>query len=301
MRKTKKRFLSALLACAMLISLFPFAAFADAPATELPTADENGVITLTKDVTLAGVCSIDEGASLTIDLNGYKITNANGQNTIENHGTLIINDSSQDKTGVVDNITHGKAAIYNYGTLTIQGGMYTRSLETQDCVDDGADNSWYTVVNVGTMTINEGFFTTADGQPENLGNRSSLIRNGDGTSPGNLTISDGTFVSGANVIKNEPGSVIEAITGGTFTMDNSKIAWYGGNNLLQNYGTIKTISGGIFKALGDGLSIDEDASYYRQGIGVYDDGKTRTFINRAYTSQRYILSQCNHTIFVRCW
>lgn len=273
MRKTKKRFLSALLACAMLISLFPFAAFADAPATELPTADENGVITLTKDVTLAGVCSIDEGASLTIDLNGYKITNANGQNTIENHGTLIINDSSQDKTGVVDNITHGKAAIYNYGTLTIQGGMYTRSLETQDYVDDGADNSWYTVVNVGTMTINEGFFTTADGQPENLGNRSSLIRNGDGTNTGNLTITGGTFVSGANVIKNEPESVIEAITGGTFTMDNRKIAWYGGNNLLQNYGTIKTISGGIFKALGDGLRINKDTSYYRQGIGVYDDGK----------------------------
>ena len=29
MRKTKKRFLSVLLACAMIISLFPFAAFAN--------------------------------------------------------------------------------------------------------------------------------------------------------------------------------------------------------------------------------------------------------------------------------
>ena len=29
MRKTKKRFLSALLACAMIVSLFPFASFAD--------------------------------------------------------------------------------------------------------------------------------------------------------------------------------------------------------------------------------------------------------------------------------
>lgn len=283
MRKAKKRFLSALLACAMLIGLFPFAAFA---------ADEN--VAKIGDQEYATLqAAIDEAASgakieliddtienitvaaddnITLDLNGYKVTNTN-THTIINNGHLVIKDGSSTATGTVDNITHGKAAIYNYGTLTIQGGMYTRSLETQDCVDDGADNSWYTVVNVGTMTINEGFFTTADGRPENLGNRSSLIRNGDGTSPGNLTISDGRFVSGANVIKNEPGSVIEAITGGTFTMDNSKIAWYGGNNLLQNYGTIKTISGGIFKALGNGLSIDEDASYYRQGIGVYDDGK----------------------------
>ncbi|MEE0510888.1 MAG: hypothetical protein UDG94_06645, partial [Peptococcaceae bacterium] len=43
--------------------------------------------------------------------------------------------------------------------------------------------------------------------------------------------------------------------------------------MLQSYGTIKTISGGVFKALGDGLSIDGDASYYRHGIGVYEDGK----------------------------
>ena len=35
MRKTKKRFLSALLACAMIIGLFPFAAFAgDAGSTD---------------------------------------------------------------------------------------------------------------------------------------------------------------------------------------------------------------------------------------------------------------------------
>lgn len=283
MRKTKKRFLSALLACAMLVGLFPFAAFAEngnvAKIGEqeyatlqgaIDQAADGAEIKLIADTTENITVATDD--NITLDLNGHKVTNTD-THTITNNGHLVIKDGGTTATGTVNNITHGKAAIYNYGTLTIQGGMYTRSLETQDWVEDGDDNSWYTVVNVGTMTINDGFFTTADGQSENLGNRSSLIRNGDGTSPGNLTISDGTFVSGANVIKNEPGSVIEAITGGTFTMDNSKIAWYGGNNLLQNYGTIKTISGGIFKALGDGLSIDEDASYYRQGIGVYDDGK----------------------------
>lgn len=285
MQKTKKRFLSALLACAMLVSLFPFAAFAEngnvakigereyATLQEAINEAASGAeIELIADTTENITVAADD--NITLDLNGHKVTNTN-THTISNNGHLVIKDDSSASaaTGTVDNITHGKAAIYNDGTLTIQGGMYTRSLETQDWVDDGADNSWYTVVNVGTMTINDGFFTTADGQSENLGNRSSLIRNGDDTSPGNLTISNGKFVSGANVIKNEPGSVIEAITGGTFTMDNSKIAWYGGNCLLQSYGTIKTISGGVFKALGDGLSIDGDTSYYRHGIAVYDDGK----------------------------
>lgn len=216
---------------------------------------------------------IPEGKTVTLDLAGHTITNVS-DHTIVNNGTLTIVDSG--KTGTVDNVTHGKAAIFNNGTVTIQGGTYTRSLETQDGVDDGTDNSWYTVVNDGAMTINGGTFTTADGQPENLGNRSSLVRNGadgDANEGVSLTITGGKFTSGANIIKNEPGSVIEAITGGTFTMDNSKIAWSGGNNLLQTYGTIKSITGGTFKALGDGVRIDGDKTYYRHGIAVYGDGK----------------------------
>lgn len=216
---------------------------------------------------------IPEGKTVTLDLAGHTITNVS-DHTIVNNGTLTIVDSG--KTGTVDNVTHDKAAIFNNGTMAIQGGTYTRSLETQDGVDDGTDNSWYTVVNDGTMTINGGTFTTADGQPENLGNRSSLVRNGaDGEANEgvSLTITGGKFTSGANILKNEPGSVIEAITGGEFTMDNSKIAWAGGNNLLQSYGTIKSITGGTFKALGDGVAIDGDKTYYRHGIAVYGDGK----------------------------
>lgn len=216
---------------------------------------------------------IPAGKTVTLDLAGHTITNVS-DHTIVNNGTLTIVDSG--KTGTVDNVTHDKAAIFNNGTVTIQGGTYTRSLETQDGVDDGTDNSWYTVVNDGTMTINGGTFTTADGQPANLGNRSSLVRNGaDGEANEgvSLTITGGKFTSGANILKNEPGSVIEAITGGEFTMDNSKIAWAGGNNLLQSYGTIKSITGGTFKALGDGVAIDGDKTYYRHGIAVYGDGK----------------------------
>lgn len=240
-------------------------------ADALNAAGPDDVITILTDITENVV--IPEGKTVTLDLAGHKITNVS-DHTIVNNGTLTIVDSG--KTGTVDNVTHGKAAIFNNGTMTIQGGTYTRSLETQDGVDDGTDNSWYTVVNDGTMTINGGTFTTADGQPENLGNRSSLVRNGadgDANEGVSLTITGGKFTSGANIIKNEPGSVIEAITGGEFTMDNSKIAWAGSNNLLQSYGTIKSITGGTFKALGDGVAIDGDKTYYRHGIAVYGDGK----------------------------
>lgn len=218
---------------------------------------------------------IPEGKNVTLDLAGHKITNVS-DHTIFNKGVLTVVDSSEGKTGTVDNVTHGKAAIFNNGTMTIENGTFTRSKETQDRPNDRGDNSWYTVVNDGTMTINGGTFTTGDGQPQNLGNRTSLVRNGadGGANEGvSLTINGGKFTSGANIIKNEPGSVIEAITGGEFTMDNSKIAWAGGNNLLQSYGTIKSITGGTFKALGDGVAIDGNLSYYRHGIAVYGDGK----------------------------
>ena len=242
-------------------------------ADAIAAAGDNDTITLLADVTEDVVVPADK--TITLDLNGYKITNA-ADHTIVNNGTLTITDSSEAKTGTVDNIAHGHAAIYNNGTMTIEAGTYTRSLETQDYVDDGADNSWYTVVNDGTMTINGGTFTTADGQPENLGNRSSLVRNGDDATSNTgvtLTITGGQFISGANVIKNEQGSVIASISGGTFTMDNSRIAWYGGNNVIQTYGTITSITGGTFKALGDGTPIDKDVIYYRHGIGVYGEGK----------------------------
>ena len=257
MRKTKKRFLSVLLACAMIISLFPIAAFAD--STSLPQA-EDGVITLTEDVTLTSACIIDAGASLTIDLNGHKITNADGQNTIENRGTLIINDSSQGKTGVVDNISHGKAAIYNYptGTVTLNGGTFDRSYEKGSTSEENGGNSYYTLKNFGTMTINPGVTVQQDGTSNSgtTGKYSSLVANGwysistagqEGQEPekvGNgatLTINGGTFKGGLNTIKNDDcGTVV--IKDGTFTNFAQAV--------VQNH-NILTIEGGNYAASAD--------------------------------------------------
>lgn len=77
---------------------------------------------VTEDVT------IPEGKTVTIDLAGYTLTNSSGH-TITNYGTLTIKDSGGN--GIVDNVTHARAAVYNYpgGTVTLNGGTYTRSKE----------------------------------------------------------------------------------------------------------------------------------------------------------------------------
>ncbi len=199
--------------------------------------------------------TIPEGKTLTLDLNGQTLTNVSSH-TIVNQGTLTILDSAGG--GVVDVVTHGKAALYNYGTIKeISGGMFTRSKETQYPVSGGtAANSWYTVVNGGVIEeISGGTFTTGDGTSKALGNLSSVIRNGVDDSadphPGEIKlISGGTFTGAANVLKNEPNGKIGTITGGTFTMDNQEQHFWGGNNVLQNYGTIDSITGGAFRAIG---------------------------------------------------
>ena len=289
----KRRFLSILLAALMLLSLLPATALAAvdgsgttsspytvSSATDFAEALEKGntgTIYVKLNNNIKGDLTVPSGKTVSLNLNGKTITNASDHTiTVAAGGSLTITG-----TGTVDNVTHGKAAIYNNGTMSITGGTYTRSQETQDTAENkyqGA-NSWYTVVNNGTMTISGGTFYTADGTPAKLGNRSSLIRNGASSSNSNvyLTIAGGTFTSAANVIKNEAGSVIRSISGGTFTMDNSGIAWQGGNNMLESYGTIESITGGTFRALGDGIAMNEKGgespTYYRHGIGVYNEGE----------------------------
>ena len=286
----RKRFLSILTALVLALSLLPASALAavggsgtsSSPYT-VTTAEElhgklnaGGYIKLNA-AEFEGDFVVPGGVTVNLNLNGKTITNESDHTiTVAAGGSLTITG-----TGTVDNVTHGKAAIYNNGTMSITGGTYTRSKETQDTAENSyqGTNSWYTVVNNGTMTISGGTFYTADGKSANLGNRSSLIRNGASSSNSNvyLTIAGGTFTSAANVIKNEAGSVIRSISGGTFTMDNSVVAWQGGNNMLESYGTIESITGGTFRALGNGVAMDEQGgeppTYYRHGIGVYNEGK----------------------------
>lgn len=249
----------------------PVAAIGDAPYPSVRAAIEHakaGDVVSLLDNTSEDLV-VPAGADVTLDLSGFTLSNER-DHTIVNNGTLTIADPKGG--GKVDALTHAKAAVCNNpgGTLSIEGGMITRSQEKQD---PGSQNSWYTIVNLGTIeSISGGLITTGVGTPGTLGNRSSLVLNGDGTTPGVIeSITGGEFKSAANIIKNELGSSIESITGGTFTMDNTSVRWYGGNNLVQNVGTIESITGGNFLMLGTGVSADEDYRYTRQGF--YSSGK----------------------------
>ena len=198
-------------------------------------AADNKTVTLLKDVTEDVVIPADK--TVTLDLNGKKLTNVSS-NTITNNGTLTITG-----TGTVDNVTHQKAALYNKGTATVEGGTYTRSAEASTSATNSGNNSYYVIDNYGTLTINKGTFKFSD---THEGAFSSLIHNGwyDGsknTSGQNavMTINDGNFTQGTGgkiTVKNDDYGELE-IKGGVFTQPQSN--YY----CVYNYNIAK-ISGG---------------------------------------------------------
>lgn len=192
----------------------------------------------TEDVTVA------EGKNLTLDLNGFKLTNVKGH-TITNNGTLTVTDSSEAKTGTVDNLTHGKGALVNAGTATLEGGTFERSNEAGKLAPySNGGNSWYTVQNKGTMTIKDGATVKNDG------GFSSNLCNADDTNA-KLVINGGTFAGGINAVKNGSNTKLE-ITGGTF----SNASQY----VVMNWSDA-TISGGTFTAEGTAPSVLFTSSY----------------------------------------
>lgn len=197
-------------------------------ADAVAKADNSATIQLLKDT--AEDITILAGKTITIDLNGKKITNKSADTiTVEKGAALTING-----TGTVDNVTHGKAAIVNGGTVVLNGGLYTRSKEDmENNKDTGGKNSYYTILNDngGVMTINAGV------EVKNIGHFSSMIRNG-GTTASTLTINGGTFSGGINTVKNDGAGTL-TINGGDFSNTTQFV--------VMNWHKA-TINGGSFKA-----------------------------------------------------
>ena len=162
---------------------------------------------------------IESGKNITINIaDGVTLTNVNNH-TIINKGKLTITGS-----GTVDNVTHGKAAVYNdlNATVILNGGTYKRSKETGIDANSSGDNSYYTIKNYGTMEINSGVTV------ENNGKFSSLLANGwysygadnepstNGDPVAKLTINGGVFTGGLNTVKNDDAGEM-TINGGTIT------------------------------------------------------------------------------------
>ena len=260
-----KKIISIALALLMVAVMLPVMAMAD-EATVVKTKDEltaavakGGEVTLGDNITAS--ITVENGKTVTLNLNGKTLTNEAGSDTIyvKMGCTLIING-----TGTVDNVSHGRAAIFNNGTVILNGGIYTRSAEVGTGKDPNSDkeNSWYTICNHGIMTVNPGVTVT------NTGTFSSVFENGyydykgsnersnyvSGTNHANpeLTIYGGTFEGGKITIKNDNGGKM-TIKDGTFTNK--------GNRVVYNV-HVAVIEGGEFNC---------PTTYFGNHIAVHTD------------------------------
>ena len=238
--------LSFAVACAAVLPMTAFAAEGDVAEVDgtgyqtvqaaIDAADGKTVILLAdtqENVTIA------KDTTITLDLGTFTLTNKDAKHTITNQGTLKVVG-----TGKVDNVNHGQAALWNEGVANLNGGTFDRSKDAGTSADTSNNNSYYTIVNHGTMTINDGVTVQ---QP---GKYSSLLENGwyngaQNTSgePSVLTVKGGTFTGGLNTIKNDDYGQL-TITDGTFTggEDTIALATMGGS---ANSGAVE-IAGGRF-------------------------------------------------------
>mgnify|MGYP003183821152 CR=1 FL=1 len=304
-----KKIISIALALLMVAVMLPVMAM----AAEVTTAEDlkaavaaGGEVTLGDDITAS--ITVKNGKPVTLNLNGHKLTNDADKDTIyvEMGGTLIING-----TGTVDNVSHVCAAIFNNGTVTLNGGTYTRSAEkgTGKTGEDNANgNSWYTICNHGIMTVNPGVTVT------NTGTFSSMFENGYQSYTGSkerqnyvegtnnaapaLTINGGTFEGGKITIKNDDGGILK-IGGGRFTNNGNRVvfnankaeinggefycpATYFGNEIAvdtlyadggQNAGQL-TITGGTF----DGKVTQSNGAVTTVSGGTFKKGVDESYI-----------------------
>lgn len=263
-------------------------------AEAVAAAQSGATVKLLKDVTEDVV--IPAGKTITLDLNGKKLTNIR-DNTITNHGKIEIIDKTG--KGVVDNITNAKTAITNDGTVVLRGGTYTRSQEAGKDKDNGGGNSYYTILNDngGSLTIYDGVTVY------NKGHFSSMIRNG-GTAgaESKLYINGGTFSGGINTVKNDESGYLN-ISGGDFSNTTQFVvmnwhkaeisgdATFAVNDTAEavlftsSYGgaaTTKgelTISGGYFKTATDTQDMIRDA---------YDaNNKGTAYVSGGYFNKRF--------------
>ena len=248
---------------------------------EAVAAANNATVTLLKDVTENVTIPTDK--TITLNLNGMTLTNVD-DHTILNNGNLTITG-----TGMVDNISHAKGALYNKGTVVINGGTFDRSRENGMNKGESGQNSWYTIKNVGTMTINDGATVQTAGNNAALGKFSSLVSNGyfntndyntnKGLDQPILTIDGGTFRGGLNTIKNDDRARL-TINGGTFSN------YY--QAVVQNH-NIAEITGGTFTAASDANT--ETYGIYNCGCGAGIDLGTLTVSGGTFTGATYAVAE----------
>ncbi|MCD7827756.1 MAG: carbohydrate-binding domain-containing protein [Clostridiales bacterium] len=289
----KKKALAYIVSILLVFTMVPMMAFASGSAASIGTdsydtlqdavdaaVDGDTVVleaSVTEDITVTG-------KSITLDLNGNTITNASGDTiTVAIDASLTI-----EGDGTVDNVTNGKAALFNNGTVVLNGGTYTRSKEAGTYSPNSANgNSYYVIVNHGTMTANDGI------EVDSTSGFSSMFENGyqtytsgtertgyvDGVNAAapSLTINGGTYDGGLYTVKNDDNSVL-VINDGTFinTVMATVLNW-----------NIATINGGTYDS-------EKYAVMIAAGSSSINSGEL-TITGGTFTSEKYSIYQYGST------
>ena len=141
----KKSILAILLALVMVASLLPFGALAD--GTSLP-GEVNGVIKLTGNVTLSAD-KVFTRESVTIDLAGYTLSLP--MIAAKEGATVTITDSSEAKNGKIVSGGSNTAVVYENSAIILNAGEISNV--------SNAAKGGNAVFNMGTLTINGGKIT----------------------------------------------------------------------------------------------------------------------------------------------
>ena len=171
----------------------------------------------------------DDGATITIKL----IQNVEGNFTIREGKNIIL-----DLNGCIldGKTTARKAALTNYGTVTIQDSVGNGTIKRSDNGSTGT--SYYTILNEGTMTIKSGKIFNNSGSPDKWSG-SSLICNGLQKSA-TLNIKGGTLQQDHFiVVKNDEHGILN-ISGGIIKSNTQAV---------QNWGTANITGGDLTGAV----------------------------------------------------
>ena len=240
---------------------------------EAYAAAKNGdTITLLADVELSSAIEIQKGKTITLDLNGKKLstTTKTGDATrhyyaIDNYGTFTLRDSSAEQSGEIrargiENLgtgtmtiesgkivaidANGGAAIWNNANLTINGGTFVAEYE-------GTSNDPYgpgCVYNNGTLMINGGTFMSANKRTYAIVSKAGTVT---------ITPADGKNVT----ISGAHGGL--GIDGGTAIINGGSYASsdYYGLYVSNDAGTADvTVNGGTFTGKKYSVLIGSDGS-----------------------------------------
>ena len=259
-------------------------------------AGDGATVQLLCDVAQMETLTVPEGKVMTLDLNGHALRVMDAGAGVVNYGTLTIQDSTaaEGSHGVgsgrlytSDVEAQGRSAVENYGTLTINSGIFGDSDTNQS--NGNAVQRGNAVRNNGTATINGGAFTCCDNYTN--GGYAYAIANGGSSYPnasmtvnaavaygsingllacdgGKLTVKDGSYTLGDGTESNlwriayTSGSGSIELQGGTYTRNvKNDYGFFGA------YGDAILVSGGTFENAVEskGIYVDRGAVYISSG------------------------------------